>query len=146
MWRYVISYISRQPVLGYGYSGFWLGATHESSEIERALNEPILYSHNGYLEILVNLGAVGFFLAFGFLATGIKRAFYWSKRSGSSKDCWPLAFLFFLLYNLTECTILLQDLEWAVCVATVVGTDRALFAPDAELEEELVFVPSEGTT
>jgi O-antigen ligase len=147
IWRYVISYISRQPVLGYGYSGFWLGATHESSEIERALNEPILYSHNGYLEILVSLGAVGFLLAFGFLATGIKRAFFWSKRSRSSIDLWPLAFLFFFsLYNLTECTILLQDLEWAVCVATVVGTDGALFAPDVEEEQELLIVPSEGTT
>jgi exopolysaccharide production protein ExoQ len=146
IWGYVISYISRQPILGYGYSGFWLGATHESSEIERALNESILYSHNGYLEILVNLGAVGFLLALGFLGTGIKRAFYWSKRSRSSIDLWPLAFLFFfLLYNLTECTILLQDLEWAVCVATVVGTDRALFAPNAGLEEELLFVQSEGT-
>jgi hypothetical protein len=57
---------------------------------------------------------------------------------------WPLAFLFFFfLHNLGECTILFQDLEWAVCVATVVGADAALFAPDAEQEEELLLVPSE---
>jgi exopolysaccharide production protein ExoQ len=144
IWSLVMSYIPERPVLGYGYSGFWNGASPESAAIDRVMGVMIMYSHNGYLETLLTLGGVGFLLTLGFLGTGIKRAFYCSERNRSSMDLWPLAFLFFfLLHNLAEVTILWQDLEWAICVATVVGTDPALFAPEAEQEEELPFVASE---
>jgi exopolysaccharide production protein ExoQ len=147
IWSLVMSYIPERPVLGYGYSGFWNGASPESIAVDRVMGVMIMYSHNGYLEILLTLGAAGFVLTLGFLGTGIKRAVYCSERNRSIMDHWPLAFLFFfLLYNLTECTILWQDLEWAICVATVVGTDPALLAPDAEQEEELPFVPTEEFT
>ncbi len=147
IWSLVMSYIPERPVLGYGYSGFWNGASPESIAVDRVMGVVIMYSHNGYLEILLTLGAVGFLLTLGFLGTGIRRAFYSSERNRSSMDLWPLAFLFFfLLHNLAECTILWQDLEWAICVATVVGTDPALLAPDAEQEEEFLFVPSEEFT
>jgi len=107
-----------------------------------------MYSHNGYLEILLNLGAIGFVFTLIFLGAGIKRAYYCSERSRSRLDLWPLAFLFFfLLHNVGECTILFQDLEWAVCVAVVVSADPALFAPEAEQEEEeLLFAPAEEFT
>jgi O-antigen ligase len=144
IWSSVVSYILERPVLGYGYSGFWYGAFSQSSAVDLAMGTMIMYSHNGYLEILLNLGAVGFVLTLVFLGSGIKRAFYCSECNRSSMGLWPLAFLlFFVLQNFGECTILLQDLEWCVCVAVVVGTDRALFAPDAEQEGKLLLEPSE---
>ena len=74
------------------------------------------------------------------------RAYSWSERGLSSTDLWPLAFLFFfLLYNLAECTILLQSLEWALCVATIVSTHPALHAYEEQQEEEMFFMPSEET-
>jgi len=148
IWSRVISYIPERPVLGYGYSGFWNGASSESIGVDRAMGTMIMYSHNGYLEILLNLGAIGFVFTLIFLGAGIKRAYYCSERSRSRLDLWPLAFLFFfLLHNVGECTILFQDLEWAVCVAVVVSADPALFAPEAEQEEEeLLFAPAEEFT
>jgi exopolysaccharide production protein ExoQ len=147
IWSWVLSYIPQHPVLGYGYSGFWSGASPESLAVDRAMGTMIMYSHNGYLEILLTLGAVGLFLALGFLATGLKRAYSRASGGRSRMDCWPLAFLFFfLLHNLAECTILLQDLEWAVCVATIVGADTALFVADAEHVEEFLFVPGQEMT
>jgi exopolysaccharide production protein ExoQ len=147
IWSLVMSYIPERPVLGYGYSGFWNGASPESIAIGQVMGTMIMYSHNGFLEILLNLGAVGFLLTLAFLGAGIKRAFYCSERHRSSMDLWPLAFLFFfLLYNLAECAILLQDLEWAVCVAVVVASDKVLIAPDPEQEEEWLLVPNEEFT
>jgi len=144
IWNYVLSYVSERPVLGYGYSGFWAGVSPESDAIDRAMGIMIMYSHNGLLEILLTLGAVGLFFALGFLGTGLKRAYDYALRNRSGTNLWPLAFLIFiLLYNLTECTVLLQNLEWALCVATVVGTGTALLTPEEELEEELLLVPSE---
>ena len=146
IWGLVMPYIFERPVLGYGYSGFWLGITPESGAIDRVMGGVVSYSHNGFLEVLLSLGAVGLLLALGFLWKGLRRAYSWSQRRRSSTDLWPLAFLFFfLLYNLTECTILLQSLEWALCVATIVGTDAAMYAHEEQQEEEFLLVPAEET-
>ena len=139
-------YIPERPVLGYGYWGFWNGASSESQAVERATGSPIMYSHNGYLEMLLNLGVVGLFLTMVFLGAGMKRTYFWAERDRSTAAHWPLAFLFyFLLRNIGECSILIQGLEWALCVATVVGTDPALLAPEAEQEEELIFAAVDET-
>ena len=144
IWKMVVSYIPERPILGYGYSGFWAGASSESAAIDSAVGESIMYSHNGYLEILLNLGAVGLLLTTGFLWTGIRRTYHCSNHGRSNVSLWPLAFLcFFLLYNLTECTILFQDLYWAVCVATVIGSEAVLLESHEEQEEELFFAPGE---
>jgi exopolysaccharide production protein ExoQ len=143
IWSMVTSFIMERPVLGYGYAGFWYGSSPQSEAVDQALGEPIMYSHNGYLEILLGLGAVGFLFTLIFLGTGMKRAYYFSERERCSETLWPLAFfLFFLFYNLGECTILLQDLQWALCVSVVAGTDAALLAPRLQMdEEELLCAP-----
>lgn len=144
IWSMVAPYISERPILGYGYSGFWAGASSQSAAIDWAVGGTVMYSHNGYLEILLNLGAVGLLLTAGFLCTGIKRVYDCSEHDQSAAYLWPLAFLlFFLLYNLTECTILFQDLQWAICVAIVLGSDPALLESNAEQEEELFFAQGE---
>ena len=143
IWRWVLSYIAEHPILGYGYSGFWFGASPDSLAIDRAMGIRIMYSHNGYLEILLTLGGVGFVLALAFLGTGMKRAFYCSERGQTSAHLWPLALLFFvILHNFAECTILFQDLEWALCVAAVVAADAVLLESVA-VQEASLLVPSE---
>jgi exopolysaccharide production protein ExoQ len=144
IWTIVASIVPARPVLGYGYEGFWFGASPESQAIDQAMGETIVYSHNGYLEVLLNLGAIGLLLTLAFLGAGVKRAFHFAEGNRSSVALWPLAFLLFcMLHNMGECTILMQDLEWAVCVAAVLSADAALFAPQAVQQEELLLVPSE---
>jgi len=148
IWSGALSFVQEHPLLGYGYWGFWSGASPDSSALERVMGTSIMYSHNGYLEILLTLGAVGFVLVLAFLACGIKRAYECSRHNPFGVDLWPLAFLLFLvLHNIGECTILVQDLEWSLCVATVISTDAALFAPVYEQEaEDLVLNPNQGLT
>jgi len=148
IWSGALSFVQEHPLLGYGYWGFWSGASPDSSALERVMGTSIMYSHNGYLEILLTLGAVGFVLVLAFLACGIKRAYECSRHNPFGVDLWPLAFLLFLvLHNIGECTILVQDLEWSLCVATVISTDAALFAPVYKQEaEDLVLNPNQGLT
>jgi O-antigen ligase len=143
IWRWVIAFIQERPILGYGYSGFWF-ASEASGVVERAIGSH-MYSHNGYLDTLLTNGALGLSLAVIFLGTGLKRAFAWSVRGESRTSFWPLACLsFFLLYNLGECTIFLQDFQWALCVAAVAGSDLALFEPETVPEDELLSETSEA--
>jgi exopolysaccharide production protein ExoQ len=142
IWRAVMSFAMERPVLGYGFSGFWGGAAPESEVLDRRMGFHVMYSHNGYLDIFLTLGAVGILLALLFLWIGIKRAFERSELNRSILDFWPLAFVaFFLLYNAAECTILVQDLQWALLLSTVISTDEALFLETED--EEVLLVPSE---
>jgi O-antigen ligase len=145
IWSIVVSFIPERPILGYGYAGFWLGASPESFLVNQIMRGPIQYSHNGYLEMLLTLGVVGLLLALIFIGTGMKRALYFSKQRQSGTELWPLAFLlYFVLHNLAECSILTQDLEWAMCVSCIVGTDLMLLSfSSVEQEDELQLVPLE---
>lgn len=139
IWRLVISFISQKPILGYGYSGFWLGASPESFVVNRLMGGPVQYSHNGYLEMLLTLGAIGLLLTLVLIGTGINRALYLSRHRQVATDLWPLAFLlYFIFHNLGEVTIAMQQLEWAMCVSCIVGTDLLLLGYVAE-EAELLF-------
>jgi O-antigen ligase len=143
IWSLVLSFIPQKPILGYGYSGFWLGASPESYVINQIMRGPIQYSHNGYLEMLLTLGVIGLLLSLVLIGAGMKRAFYFSKQCQSGTELWPLAFLlYFILHNLSECTILTQDIEWAMCVSCIAGADPMLLSFNVE-EEELPLVPTE---
>jgi len=143
IWRWVIAFIQERPILGYGYSGFW-SASAESDTLERAIGRH-LYSHNGYLDTILTLGALGLSLALIFIGTGVKRAYGWSQHKESRTNLWPVALLsYFLLFNMGECTIFLQDLQWALCVAAVAGSDLALFAPEANLGEGSLFMAADS--
>jgi O-antigen ligase len=144
IWNLVISFILQRPILGYGYSGFWGGASPESYVVNRVLGGPIQYSHNGYLEMLLTLGVVGLLLTLFFIGTGMKRSLYLSQQHQFGVKLWPLAFLlYFILHNLGECTMLLQGLEWAMCVSCIVGIDPPLLAWTVEEEAELPLIPLE---
>jgi len=138
LWHWVVVMILNRPILGYGFSGFWKGASDFSTVIESRIGWSPEYAHNGYLEILLSLGIAGLLLFLWFAGTGIKRAVVRAKTAESVQDLWPLAFLiFFLIHNLSECTILWQNsLEWAICVATVVGADPRLHAHFATVPAE----------
>jgi exopolysaccharide production protein ExoQ len=141
IWSLVISFIPQKPILGYGYSGFWMGASPESFVVNRVLGGPIMYSHNGYLEMFLSLGVIGFVLTLGLIGAGMKRALYLSRQRQFGTELWPLAFLlYFVLHNLGECTILMQELEWAMCVSCIVGTDL-LLSYTTEEEAELPLIP-----
>jgi O-antigen ligase len=130
IWRWVMVSVMERPIFGYGYAGFWGGASAESLALDRRLGTPIMYAHNGYLDIFLTLGAIGLLLSLIFIGSGIKRAFQRSESGNSNLDSWPMAFLFFfMLHNVAECTILFQGLEWALCVATIASADAALHAP-----------------
>jgi exopolysaccharide production protein ExoQ len=128
LWHWVMVMVLNRPILGYGFSGFWKGASDLSTVVETRIGWSPEYAHNGYLEILLSLGIAGLLLFLWFAGTGIRRAVVRAKGAESVQDLWPLAFLiFFLIHNLGECTILWQNsLEWAICVATVVSTDPRL--------------------
>src|SRR5262249_41549603 len=130
LWRSVGSMILARPFLGYGFSGFWSGASSESYGVERYVGWTPTYSHNGYLEIFLSLGILGGGLFFIFLSKGLSRAVHLAEQRAVKEDVWPLALIvFFVVHNCAECSILWQNcLEWALFLATAISTDPVVHA------------------
>ena len=138
LWTFTLNMIATHPLLGFGLSGFWMGASQDSLNVQTQLGWRPIYSHNGYLEILLSLGLVGLLLFLVVIGTGLKRFLSRARANESIQDMWPIAFFtFFLVHNLAECTILLQNcLEWSLCISAVISSDAKVAAALSNTAEE----------
>jgi exopolysaccharide production protein ExoQ len=64
LWPYVIDYIYQRPLLGWGFTAFWIPSNPAGAEISSAVGFPLNEAHNGLLQLLLDVGIVGttFFL------------------------------------------------------------------------------------
>ena len=122
LWTVLLEKARVHPWLGYGYGAFWRGATGMSGEVQEALHGwyPI-HAHNGFLDIVLELGILG--LIIFVLPLGIYgyRVFAWAIVQRSPLSLWPLVYLlFFILSNLAESALVRQNsIYWALYIATV---------------------------
>ena len=119
IWRYVWDQIQVRPWLGYGMTAFWDGLQGPSSYIQYAMRIPVIYAHNGFLDLWLSIGIIGlgaFIISF-FSTTAQSIALL--RHTNSPEGFWPLLFLsYILLSNLTEGTISnLNSSFWAIYVA-----------------------------
>lgn len=71
IWVLVIQEISNHPILGIGYGSFWAGPGSPSDVVTHHLEgwHNIFQAHNGYLDLINEIGFVGLGLFVGMLAT-----------------------------------------------------------------------------
>jgi O-antigen ligase len=59
LWEFVKICISQRPLLGWGFSAFWLSTNPAAVEISRNLGWSVPQAHNGLFELLLEVGAIG---------------------------------------------------------------------------------------
>lgn len=121
LWKLVDEMISQKIALGYGYAAFWTPGNPDVWRIWGEIGWQAPHSHNGYREVLLGLGLVGF-LTF---ATIVVRAAW----QGAVLYCtrpwegwlWLNVFIgMYLVMNLTEAIFLVQnDLFWTLFIAVI---------------------------
>ena len=121
IWPYVIDKIHEKPFLGYGFAVFWNGLKGESADIVRALRWPVPNSHNGFIDLGVDFGALGLSLFFTSLVHTLFRAITWVRSTQSWIDLWPLLFLLYLmLSNISESDLFSRNsLTWVLYITTI---------------------------
>lgn len=119
IWQVVLEKIGERPWLGYGYSGFWIGKEGGAAEVWARTNWEAPHSHNGFLDLCLDLGILGVLAFMVSFLTGYSRALTRVRLTKTEEGIWPLIYLsFMLLYNLSESGILKQnDIFWVLYVA-----------------------------
>lgn len=65
IWAILVPYAMQKPILGYGFGGFWTDAMRQLTSS---------HAHNGYLDVVLNLGFVGLLLFVIFLLVCSRKA------------------------------------------------------------------------
>jgi exopolysaccharide production protein ExoQ len=120
LWHAVLFSVAKHPWLGYGFNTFWMGMQGESASVMLRVGWFPKQAHNGFLDLVLDLGAAGLvtFLA-GYVILWSK-ALRLIRRVAGPNPVWVCTFLSFMfIYNLTESSILVQNnLFWILYVST----------------------------
>ncbi|NES96566.1 MAG: O-antigen ligase family protein, partial [Desertifilum sp. SIO1I2] len=138
LWEASIDKISQRPWLGYGYQAFWQ-VSGAAEYVWTAVRYRPAHSHNGFVNLALDLGLVGAFFFVMSLVTIYIRGISWLRITKSSAALWPLLYAsFLLLYNQTESTIIEHNnLFWLlhISVTLSIGYVRRL-TPQEKADRE----------
>jgi exopolysaccharide production protein ExoQ len=123
IWNGVMASIGKRPILGYGYGGFWWGTRGEAYNIDSRVGWMVPYSHNGFLDVWLDLGVVGFTLISLTVIKAIRDGLKSLRGGRPFYAQWCLSIVFLtILYNLDEGTLLAQtELVWVLYVVACIG-------------------------
>lgn len=133
-WKLLVPMV-KSPIIGTGFESFWLG-----SRLEILWEKYWWYpnqAHNGYLEVYLNLGALGLFLLIGVILSvygKIRRNIFYDFSYGRLQ----MAFLgITLIYNITEASFQKLHLVWFIFL--IIGIWYSpLYKIDVEKREKLL--------
>jgi exopolysaccharide production protein ExoQ len=118
LWSAVVERIEERPLLGYGYSAFWEATGVQSEQVRTAVGWDTPHSHNGLLDVWLDLGLIGVLALLAAYVVALKRAWTALRASIQLDGVWAMTFLVMLfLGNTTESSIAQSFLIWVVFVA-----------------------------
>ena len=129
-WPLILDKINERPILGYGLDGFWQpweGADNPAADIivQKTQFAPP-HSHNGFMDLTVDLGYLGlFFFIAAFIASIVKAVIYLSRATMPYGGLPIILLTYTLVTNLTETGLLgvTSIFFWYVALATRTSID-----------------------
>lgn len=120
LWVMVWQMIQKQPWLGYGYSGFWLGPYGPSAGIWTTLPGGTPHAHNGFLDLWLQLGVFGVAIFLMSIAYNFKQTIFLLRKTTNNQMAMIyLTFLsYIVVYDLSENALLVRNsIFWILYVA-----------------------------
>jgi O-antigen ligase len=122
IWAVMLELISERPLFGYGFNAFWQGWDNEvTAYIWRTLEWESPYGHNGFMDLLAELGISGLAVFFLSYVTACIRAIMWLRMTKTVEGLLPLMYLTFIfIYNITESSLLITNsMLWILYVSII---------------------------
>jgi exopolysaccharide production protein ExoQ len=119
MWQSLLPFIEQKFWLGFGYEAFWTNNNYAVAIITKQLNFRPHYGHNGIIELLLGLGALGTLLFFAVFVNFVRQAVV-LLRDNPDRPLYLLGVVFALamgIHNTFESTILQRNaMTWNLFV------------------------------
>jgi exopolysaccharide production protein ExoQ len=138
LWRLARQSIQQRPILGYGYDVFWEFTSEDATRIRSSIGWDAPSTHNGLLELLLDVGFVGLLLyAVAYLVT-LRRAAILFRTDPSNDMTWPILLLAEgFLCQITESTIVKPNLiYWILFIAVAVSVTSAPVLVERTVRDE----------
>jgi len=124
IWETIWGEAEKHLLQGAGFQGFWVVTTERFEELTRMWHDIITQAHNGYLDIINEVGLIGFtlfvFVLINFFVNAAK-----------SRTFWKWFILAALIINLTESTMLIPR---SITGVMFVFSYLALFSDRVKIE------------
>lgn len=140
IWRGVIAAIRLRPLLGYGYLAFWHQKGGTPIYVAELTAWPAPHAHEGYLDLMINLGIVGLLIFLAFFVRSMWLAIAEGRRTGGKEAQWFFSFIILVaVTSFTESQIVTSLFLWTTLTALSISfaVQRAGRYDEAAMEEEL---------
>jgi exopolysaccharide production protein ExoQ len=144
LWRFVARSIASRPILGYGYGVFWQFSSEGAARIRGAIGWDAPSAHDGYMDLLLDVGVIGLLLYVVAFVVAARRAVILYRSGPPNNMMWPLLVLTeILLCQITEASIVSpHSTYWILYVAVAFSVskppvDLPRRMPDINLVESL---------
>lgn len=125
VWSIVLENITRNPLLGYGYQGYW-GAFINDFRADFRLRNPMApwspgHAHSGFLELLLSLGLIGFSIFMTSLVKAFSKAINILRTGTKPESVWYIQIILFTTFiNVTGGLIpSAAGLSWILYVVAI---------------------------
>lgn len=118
LWAAAFEKIIEKPWLGHGFQAFWID-NGAATYIWKLVKYKPPHAHNGYINVALDLGLIGFLLFVSNLLLTYINSVRWSKVVSKTWGLFPLIYTtFFIMYNQSENTIVdYNSIFWALFVS-----------------------------
>ena len=133
IWRRVLSLISQRPLEGWGFTGVWVPGVKPYEGLVVINGERYYQAHNAYLDMWLQLGAVGLILFVVLLTRTFVNSWRLGVHHTNALYLWPMLVLVAqLVRGITESRLLIQSAMMMLIVFAVKSRD-----PENLLEENV---------
>ncbi len=131
MWGVALTRLMERPLLGFGRGAFWAPGSQYALEAGLAVAPGFIppHGHNGFIDLLLDVGFIGFALFAVSYFTAYFRALKYAYAANEVENLWYLAFLLFLfMNNMTESFLLFKtNIYWTLYISTALSLGQNTF-------------------
>ncbi len=120
LWHTLWQFIQQKPLLGYGYGSFFSGESRTSYLLWQIHDWSPVHSHNGYIQLWIDLGFIGLVVFLLGYANCLFRSLYGYLISKDLKMLWIFLFLMYNVFsNCTEVSFFTGGNIWIITLVSL---------------------------